>query len=83
MIGTQDIIDYVGKFEHLKLTDYFQENLLNFKKKPWAKFVNKDNEDLVDETAFDLLTSMLMIDHTERITAKEALKHPYFNSIKH
>ena len=53
----------------------------SFKKKPIEKFVTKENEHLVDEHGLDLLTKMLVIDHTERITAQDALQHPYFNKI--
>ena len=47
--------------------------LYSYKKKPWEKLVNSQNEDLINEKAFDLLTRMLTIDHTERITSTEAL----------
>mmetsp|Transcript_15937 Transcript_15937/g.20135 ORF Transcript_15937/g.20135 Transcript_15937/m.20135 type:complete len:80 (-) Transcript_15937:88-327(-) len=68
--------------DHVQLSDYFKQNLLNFSKKDWCKFVNVKNEDLVDEDVFDLLTKMLTIDHTERITAKEAIEHPFFNEVR-
>ena len=54
----------------------------SFKKKPWERLVNTTNEELVDERVFDLMTKMLKIDHIERITASEALLHPYFDPIR-
>jgi serine/threonine protein kinase len=55
--------------------------VFSFKKKSWEKLVNSQNEDLVDEKAYDLLTRMLTIDHIDRITASEALRHPYFEPV--
>ena len=36
---------------------------------------------LHDRDAFDLLDKMLELDHLKRISAKDCLKHPFFNSI--
>jgi len=36
---------------------------------------------LVDSDAFDLLDRMLELDHTKRISARDALKHNFFSSI--
>ena len=57
----------------------------NFKKKPWEKFITSSNEHLHEtsnEAAFDLLSQMLTVDHTNRITAKEALGHPFFDEVR-
>jgi casein kinase II subunit alpha len=35
-----------------------------------------------DEQAFDLLKKLLTVDHNDRITAREALDHPFFDSIR-
>ena len=35
-----------------------------------------------DPQAFDLLEKMLELDHTKRIKASDALKHPFFNQIR-
>ena len=34
-----------------------------------------------DNDAFDLLDKMLELDHTKRISASAALKHPFFDEI--
>jgi casein kinase II subunit alpha len=54
----------------------------SFKKKQFEKLVNSSNEELVDDRVYDLLIKMLKIDHIERITATEALLHPYFDPIR-
>ena len=82
IIGTEDIKQYVAKFEHIKLSKFFEDNLVNFRKKPWQKYVTPQNEDLIDIHGFDLLTNMLKIDHTQRLTSKEALDHAYFDEIR-
>ena len=83
VIGADDIRAYVDKFEHMKLSEYFRQNLLNFSKKDWYKFVNVKNEELVCQShGFDLLTKMLTIDHTERITAREAICHAFFDEVR-
>ena len=35
-----------------------------------------------DNLAFDLLDRMLELDHTKRISAKDALQHPFFDDIR-
>jgi len=83
VIGTEDVMSYVKKYDHVTLSAYFKEHLLNFKKKPWDKFVNTQNMEMVCPThGYDLLTKMLTIDHVDRITASEAIAHPFFDSIR-
>ena len=36
----------------------------------------------MDETAVDLLTKMVHLEPSKRISAKEALLHPYFNDFR-
>ncbi len=81
IIGTDDILEYCDKY-HIKLDPYFDDKLVSFKKKSWDKLVNSSNEELVDDRVYDLLTSMLKVDHHERITASEALFHPFFDPIR-
>lgn len=43
--------------------------------------MNERNKHLVNEDSIDLLNQLLMYDPEDRITAKQALKHPYFKNI--
>jgi casein kinase II subunit alpha len=82
VIGADDIHSYVGKFDHVTLSEYFNENLMNFRKKEWVKYVNSTNQHLVCDMGLDLLTRMLTVDHTARITAQAAIKHAWFDSVR-
>lgn len=83
VLGAEEIHKYVNKNEHITLSEYFKENLINYKKKEWTKYVNAQNEHLVCDQGLDLLSQMLRIDHTERPTAKDAISHPYFDNVRH
>lgn len=47
-------------------------------KKRWERFVHSENQHLVSVEAIDFLDKLLRYDHQERLTAKEAMQHPYF-----
>ena len=45
----------------------------------WTRFVTTDNRPNASHEALDLLDKLLRYDHGERLTAAEALSHPYFS----
>ena len=49
-----------------------------FPKIPWSNFISDRNKHVSCPDALDLLEKMLKFDKNERITPKEAMKHPYF-----
>ncbi|KDO21946.1 hypothetical protein SPRG_12812 [Saprolegnia parasitica CBS 223.65] len=48
----------------------------------WEKFITPDNKHLVTPEALDFLENLLKYDHQERLTAKEAMAHPFFQVIR-
>lgn len=44
--------------------------------------MNDKCTDLCSPEVLDLIKQMLIYDHNLRITAKEALNHPFFNSVR-
>lgn len=51
-------------------------------RKRWEQFVQTENQHLVSPEAVDLLDKLLRYDHQQRLTATEAMAHPYFCKIR-
>ncbi|KAK8074812.1 hypothetical protein PG997_009475 [Apiospora hydei] len=81
VLGTDDLFDYLDKYE-IELDPQYDDILGRFQKKPWHSFVNGENQRFVSNEAIDFLDKLLRYDHQERLTAKEAMAHPYFAPIR-
>lgn len=58
---------------------------LDLFKKSYPKFPAKDLKQIIpdiDDLGIDLLRRLLTFDPTKRVTAKAALKHPYFDELR-
>lgn len=53
-----------------------------FPRRPWESFVTPANSHLAHPTALDLLDRLLRFDHMQRLTAAEAMQHPYFAPVR-
>jgi serine/threonine protein kinase len=52
-----------------------------YPKKSLKSFVTKENADLATPDAIDFLEKLLIYDHQNRMTAKEAMNHPYITAL--
>ena len=81
VLGTLKLRQYADKFrDEMDLSQL--DKIREYKKVPFVDFVNEQNYHLVDLSLIDLLEKMLIYDHTRRITAAEALMHPYFDEVR-
>jgi casein kinase II subunit alpha len=81
VLGKEGLAAYLKKYGIP--AEEFLSNVIGRKKpQPWASFVNDENRHLATILAVDLVTKCLRYDHMERITAEEALKHPYFDPVR-
>lgn len=46
--------------------------------KAWKHFVTPENRAFCSDDALDFLDHLLRYDHQQRLTAEEAMAHPYF-----
>lgn len=66
----------------LTLDSHFDGIMGRYTKKSWKRFVTDENRSLVSDEALDLLDQLLQYDHQKRPTCKEAMMHPYFDTIR-
>jgi len=81
VLGSAELFRYLQRYA-ITLEPQFQQILSNHPPKPWKKFVTPENKQLAHPDALDFLDKLLCYDHQERLTAKEAMDHAYFNPVR-
>jgi casein kinase II subunit alpha len=77
VLGTDGFDRYIKKYGIQLPPDL---RLLRAKGKRWTSFA-KEGMTLATDSAIDLVARCIRYDHAERITAQEALAHPYFSGL--
>lgn len=77
VLGTEELYEYLDKYQ-IELDPRFNDILGRHSRKRWERFVHSENQHLVSPESLDFLDKLLRYDHQERLTAKEAMDHPYF-----
>ncbi|CUM54609.1 unnamed protein product [Debaryomyces tyrocola] len=80
VLGSDDLNRYLQTY-NLTLSDDY-EDLGYYNRRPWKRFINENNQHLVSEEFLDFIDKLLRYDHQERLTAKEAMAHAYFNPVR-
>ena len=87
MLGTSDFLKYCRKCR-VKLTPASRAAVGKYcsassisKRKSWDSFISDECPEPSD-VALDLLDKLLVYDHDERWTAKEAMLHPFFDGCR-
>jgi len=81
VLGTEELYEYLDKYD-LELDSHFDGVMGRHTKKAWSRFINQENQHLVTEEAMNFLSNLLRYDHQERLTAQEAMAHPFFEEVR-
>lgn len=81
VLGTEELYAYLAKYR-IELDPHLEALVGRHARKPWEKFKTAENQHLVTPEALDFLDKLLRYDHQERLTAKEAMAHPYFDAVR-
>lgn len=82
VLGTEELFDYLEKYR-IELDPRFTDILGRHSRKRWERFVHNENQHLVTPESLDLLDKLLRYDHATRLTARQAMEHPYFRPVLH
>uniref|UniRef100_A0A0V0G8B9 Casein kinase II subunit alpha n=2 Tax=Triatominae TaxID=70999 RepID=A0A0V0G8B9_TRIDM len=82
VLGTDGLYNYIDKYR-IELEPKLRYVLGQHSRKRWDRFINADNRHLVSPEALDFLDKLLRYDHSERLTAEEAMAHDYFYIVTH
>ena len=77
ILGGPKIVEMADKYQ-IELMPDTRRELNKLQGTGIRRLINKHN---LDEDAIDLVQKLLTIDHRERITAIDALQHPFFNAM--
>jgi len=80
VLGSRKLNEYLEKYD-LDLDSQFEGILGRHAAKPWTEFVTPDNRRYVSKEALSFIDKLLRYDHQERMTAREAMAHPYLAPI--
>lgn len=80
VLGTNELHQYTQKYG-IQLDPHYDDILGRHTRKRWDSFVNSENHHLYSAEAIDLLSKLLRYDHQERLTAAEAMQHPFFHPV--
>ena len=78
--GGNPIINYAEKYS-IDLDPITKDQLKELPGIGISACFPKSRKAMLDPLAVDLVEKMLVVDHRMRITAKDALQHPFFNSL--
>lgn len=81
VLGTDDLYKYLEKYD-LELDPHLESLVGTHARKPLHKFITPETAHLAKPEALDFLDKLLKYDHQERLTAKEAMMHPYLAPVR-
>eukprot|EP00475_Leptophrys_vorax_P033355 TRINITY_DN5227_c0_g1_i4.p1 TRINITY_DN5227_c0_g1~~TRINITY_DN5227_c0_g1_i4.p1 ORF type:complete len:327 (-),score=25.88 TRINITY_DN5227_c0_g1_i4:282-1262(-) len=81
VLGTDGLFSYVKRYG-VRMDPHLHLMMGRHPRKAWTRFINCDNRHLATPEAVDLIDRLLRYDHQDRLTAEEAMAHPYFDPVR-
>jgi casein kinase II subunit alpha len=86
VLGTGDLLSYMTKYK-VELTPEIRKVIAKYvirggQKKGWSELVLHEDCPKPSAEGLDLLDNLLVYDHYNRLTAKQAMRHPFFDAVR-
>ena len=79
--GGKAIVEYAESL-NVKLESAKRTDLMRRGRRGIQFYVEKMQKEKYPQDAIDLLSKLMTVDHRKRVTAKEAMNHPFFNGVE-
>nr|CDS30639.1 CMGC:CK2 protein kinase [Hymenolepis microstoma] len=83
LLGSDSLLNYCKKYGISSSCLNNWEQFLGHHRTEWGKFITENNIPVATDEAIDLLDKLIVFDPEMRLTASEALKHPFLNKFQH
>lgn len=80
VLGSDSLRRFLRKYG-LELDPAHEKVLMGLRRRPLASFVTPENRTVASDAALDFLDRLLRFDLRSRMTAAEALAHPYLAGV--
>lgn len=80
VLGSDRFDLYLTKYNITLSQEY--DDIGYYNRRPWERFINDNNKHLVTPEFLDFIDKLLRYDHQERLTAREAMAHAYFDPVR-
>ena len=86
ILGTGDLLSYMTKYK-VELTPEIRKVIAKYvvrggQKKQWSDLVIPEDCPKPSAEGLDLLDHLLVYDHYDRLTAQQAMRHPFFDAVR-
>jgi len=77
VLGTPGMHEFMEKYDLDMEGSCAPDGFRDYERRAWTDFVNAGNRHLCPPEALDFVDKLLCYDHFDRMTAREAIDHPY------
>lgn len=81
ILGGQKFVDYAEKYR-IPVSSVLLNRLREYRGVKLVELIPSSRSEFKDPEALDLAEKLLVVDHRDRLSAEEALKHPFFDSVR-
>lgn len=81
-VGSEEIEAYLSKYKITLPSHDLMTRISGHKRRAFECIKKDDTKNFITTEAFDLLMKMLTVDHNLRISAKDAMAHPFFDAVR-
>merc|ERR1719392_140525 len=82
VLGYDELMKCVNKYQYKFSDPAYLKSMEGIKAKPWSDFHHTRYIERISANSLNLLESLLVIDHRCRISSRQAMQHPYFESVR-